>query len=140
MRMGRRVLFTGAKPYGALAGYARGFDVAVLPYRKSEPTYSGSSTRFYEHLAACRPIIATRGFAELLEKEPLLRLSSDAEEMIAHLEALRTADFQDGYEALRWRTSLGATWQTRASSMMEALREVLGEAASRPAELAVEIR
>ena len=35
-----------------LAAYARAFDVAVLPYRRVEPTYSGSSTRFYEHLAA----------------------------------------------------------------------------------------
>ena len=41
--------FTGPKPYGELQSYARAFDVAVLPYRKREPTYSGSSTRFYEN-------------------------------------------------------------------------------------------
>ncbi|MGH9629445.1 MAG: glycosyltransferase, partial [Bryobacteraceae bacterium] len=121
MNMHGRVRFTGTKPYGQLRDYARAFDVAVLPYRKTEPTYSGSSTRFYEHLAACRPIVATSGFAELLQKEPLLRLASDAEEMIAHLEALNASGFRDGYEALRWETSLGETWQKRASLMMKAL-------------------
>ena len=125
MRMGARVRFTGAKPYGELAAYARAFDVAVLPYRKVEPTYSGSSTRFYEHLAACRPIVATRGFAELLEKGPLLLLSRDAEQMIDHLNQLRVAGFRDGYETLRWKTSQGETWHSRALLMTEALAKML---------------
>jgi glycosyltransferase involved in cell wall biosynthesis len=125
MRMGGRVRFTGAKLYGELASYARAFDVAVLPYRKAEPTYSGSSTRFYEHLAACRPIIATRGFAELLEKEPLLLLSRDAEQMIHQLNRLRLDGFTDGYETLRWKTSQCETWDTRALSMKEALAKLM---------------
>jgi glycosyltransferase involved in cell wall biosynthesis len=75
--------FVGMKPYGELQAYARCLDVAVLPYKKREPTYSGSSTRFWEHLAAGRPMVATRGFAELLEKEPLLTLVDTADEMAA---------------------------------------------------------
>ena len=51
--------FVGMKPYGELQRYARCLDVAVLPYLRREPTYSGSSTRFYEHLAAGRPMFAT---------------------------------------------------------------------------------
>ena len=52
--MGGRVRFVGSKHYGDLKYYARALDVAVLPYRMREPTFSGSSTRFYEHQAACR--------------------------------------------------------------------------------------
>jgi hypothetical protein len=140
INMGGRVRFTGPRPYGALAAYARAFDVAVLPYCKREPTYSGSSTRFYEHLAACRPIIATRGFAELLKKEPLLRLVSDAEQMIGHLGHLRRAGFQDGCETLRWKTSLGETWDARAALMLTSLADALGGKPRTPAELAVKIR
>jgi glycosyltransferase involved in cell wall biosynthesis len=121
INMRGRVKFTGEKPYGQLRDYARAFDVAVLPYRKTEPTYSGSSTRFYEHLAACRPIVATTGFAELLEKEPLLHLASNAQEMIGHLRSLHAQNFRDGYEELRWKTSLGQTWEARASLMISAL-------------------
>src|ERR1035438_206201 len=80
MSRGGRVVFTGGKRYGDLQAYARSLDVAFLPYqRRKEPTYSGSSTRFYEHLAACRPMISTRGFEELLHKEPLLRLVDRAD-------------------------------------------------------------
>jgi hypothetical protein len=120
-----RVRFVGAKPYSALRDYARAFDVAVLPYRKREPTFSGSATRFYEHLAACRPMISSLGFAELLEKEPLLAFTSTSEEMICSLEALRNRGFQDGNELLRWKASLDETWEARAASMKRGLARAI---------------
>ena len=117
----RRARFVGAKPYGELQRYARSFDVAVLPYTRKEPTYSGSSTRFYEHLAACRPMVATRGFAELLEKPPLLRLADTADEMGMELEALRRVGFCDGQERARWEASRIGTWEERVQKMQAAL-------------------
>ncbi len=114
--------FVGAKPYGLLASYARAFDAAVLPYRRCEPTYSGSSTRFYEHLAAGRPMIATRGFEELLHKEPLLRLVDQPEEAASVLREWQSAGFDDGFAEQRWRASQDGTWQARAASVE---REVL---------------
>lgn len=113
--------FVGRKPYGELATYARAFDVALLPYLGVEPTYSGSSTRFYEHLAAGQPIVATRGFEELLHKEPLLRLVDSAEDAAMWLTELQALGFDDGLRELRWRASLRATWQQRARAMREAL-------------------
>lgn len=119
----KRAHFTGPKPYGELQSYARCFDVAVLPYRKKEPTYSGSSTRFYEHLAACRPMVATRGFAELLEKPPLLELVDTGAAMAVALEHLRSVDFRDGYETARWEASRRGTWEERVRTLTEALAE-----------------
>lgn len=118
-----RVRFTGGKTYSQLIDYARAFDVAVLPYRKIEPTFSGSATRFYEHLAACRPMVSTRGLAELLHKEPLLRLIDTANDMIASLETLRDLSFHDGIEELRWQTSREETWDNRAGRMIAALSQ-----------------
>lgn len=123
MTMRRRVRFIGEKPYSELKDYARAIDVAVLPYMKREPTYSGSSTRFYEHLAASRPILATRGFEELLHKEPLLRLIDTAEELVAALNELRVAKFLDGQEQARWLASQNETWENRAAQMVAALTE-----------------
>jgi hypothetical protein len=117
--------FLGAQPYGALAAFARSFDVAMLPYLRCEPTYSGSSTRFYEHLAACRPMVSTRGLEELTHKEPLLTLVDTSEEAAAALEALRARDFDDGLTTLRWQASRNATWQCRAASVQQALRQRL---------------
>src|SRR5215469_912976 len=118
MNRGGRVRFTGFKLYSQLCSYARAFDVAVLPYRRCEPTYSGSATRFYEHLAACRPILATRGVEELLHKEPLLCLIDSANEMVRALEELAASGFRDGREALRWETSHQETWEARAATML----------------------
>ncbi len=109
-----------------LQTYARCVDVAVLPYMKREPTFSGSSTRFYEHLAAGRPMLATRGFAELLEKEPLLKLVDEPEELAACLRSLAAAGFRDGYEADRWEASKVGTWQKRA----RVRRKVMGRGAA----------
>jgi Glycosyl transferases group 1 len=119
--MGGRVRFAGAKAYGALKYYARSFDVAIMPYRKQEPTYSGSSTRFYEHLAACRPMIATDGFEELLHKTPALEIAHSGNEMAQILETLRADAFEDGNAELRWRMSHENTWQVRAQAMCHTL-------------------
>ena len=118
-----RVRFVGRKPYAVLQQYARCLDVAVLPYRRKEPTFSGSSTRFYEHLAACRPILSTRGFEELLHKEPLLSLVDTAEELVARVEELRSSRFSDGLEETRWQASRHGTWHVRAATLMEALKQ-----------------
>lgn len=123
--MGGRVRFIGSRPYGALQSYARAFDVAILPYLLNEPTYSGSSTRFYEHLAACRPMIATRGFAELLTKEPLLELAANAEQAAVSLNRLRASGFRDGFEQQRWEASFQGTWEQRAATVVDAVTTYL---------------
>lgn len=123
MSRGGNVRFVGSRLYGELRDYARSFDAAVLPYRRHEPTFSGSSTRFYEHLAACRPMIATRGFEELLHKEPLLHLTDTPEEFAAAVEDLWSCDFEDGYKDARWMASQSGTWEARAEAVIHALAE-----------------
>ena len=123
LQRGGRIRFVGRKPYGELAAYARSLDVAVLPYKLREPTYSGSSTRFYEHLAATRPILSTRGFEELLHKPPLLRLFDTAEEGAALLGTLQASGFNDGQTEARWLASQEGTWECRAAAMIAALSE-----------------
>ncbi len=123
MGKGGRVRFLGSKPYSQLAHYARAFDVALIPYLKKEPTISGSATRFYEHLAACRPILASRAHGELLTKEPLLKLVNNGEEIAGYLDLLRARDFSDGYEDLRWSVSRHETWQARAAAILAAADE-----------------
>ncbi|HQR06090.1 MAG TPA: hypothetical protein PLN21_04665 [Gemmatales bacterium] len=116
---GGSVRFVGYKPYHQLAGYAQCFDVALLPYRKVEPTYSGSSTRFFEHLAACRPMYATDGFAMLLSKEPLVHLVYDVDSFVKQVKELSNKGFMDGVEMDRWKASHSETWEARATAMRE---------------------
>lgn len=115
-----RVRATGWREPARLVAYARAANVAVLPYLLCEPTYSGSSTRFYEHLAAGRPILATRGFEELLRKEPLLKLCAEPGDMIEALVKLRAGGFSDGRERERWLQSRAETWTERAKAVLGA--------------------
>lgn len=112
-----RIRFVGLKPYHQLAEYAQCFDLALLPYRKVEPTYSGSSTRFYEHLAACRPMYATDGFAMLLTKEPLVHMVYHVDSFVQQVIDLSKNGFVDGVEFERWKASHLETWEARASAM-----------------------
>jgi glycosyltransferase involved in cell wall biosynthesis len=119
---GGRVRFVGHKPYHELASYAQCVDLSLLPYRKIEPTYSGSSTRFYEHLAACRPMYATDGFAELLTKEPLVHLVFDVESFVNQVKVLAEKGFVDGVEMDRWNASHNETWEARATAMVRDIK------------------
>ncbi len=117
-----RACLIGHRPYGELYKYARGLDVAILPYFKREPNFSGSSTRYYEHLAACRPMIAFPGVHELLSKRPLLRLANNAEEAATILDQLLSIGFDDGLVTARWKASRNETWHDRAAAMQSALQ------------------
>jgi glycosyltransferase involved in cell wall biosynthesis len=125
------VLALGPRPYGTRVSYARALDVAVLPYQAGEPTFSGSSARFYDHLAACRPILATRAVEELLHKEPLLRLVDSADDLVAALDSLRSRDFDDGLQELRWKASRSETWEARARQMRIRLADEPGRSEER---------
>lgn len=122
VRRSPRAMFAGPRAYQDLYRYARALDVAVLPYSNVEPTFSGSSTRFYEHLASGRPMLATRGVDELLRKEPLLTLVDNAEELARALRGLLTEP-QDGREAMRCLASRTETWEARAEQLRSALLE-----------------
>src|SRR5205823_5722054 len=61
----------GPKPYASLPGYCRGFDVAILPYRKTEHIAHASPLKLREYLAAGKPIVSVphpevRQFGELV--------------------------------------------------------------------------
>ena len=117
-----RALFLGTRSYADLFRYARAFDVAVMPYKRIEPTFSGSSTRFYEHLAAGRPLLSTRGVEELLHKEPLLTLVDSAEELASELRRLLVRP-ADQLEMMRCKASRSETWENRAANMLQVLLE-----------------
>jgi hypothetical protein len=130
-----RTTFAGVQPYTELYRFARGVDVAVLPYNLREPTFSGSSTRFYDHLAACHPIVATTAVFALRSREPLLKLVRDPGEAAEVLTSLRDRGFDDGCREARWEASRTNTWRDRAHKMQSMLART--EAASNPLQLTI---
>lgn len=101
--------------------------VAVLPYIKREHTYPGSSTRSYEHFAACRPILSTKVFAELLERRPLLTMCNSIDKNVSALMTLKQSRFRDGDEVERWQLAKESTWHHRAERMLDVLDQGQGQ-------------
>jgi hypothetical protein len=67
-------------------------------------------------------MFGTRGFAELLQKEPLIRLFDTPEELAASFHLLRERGMTDGFELRRWTASQSETWEVRAAKMVDALK------------------
>ena len=125
LAQGGRVRFIGAKPYGELAAYARGFDFAVIPYANRKPTTFGSPTRLFDHLAACRPILANRNVSIPRHLSSLVHFFDSACEAAQLVQALKPRAFNDGLAELRWHQSKKETWQCRAFSMYQSLEDRL---------------
>lgn len=54
-----RVHFLGSKPYIKLNSYAIYYDVAILPFKKSNLTEAVSPVKIFEYMAALKPIVST---------------------------------------------------------------------------------
>ncbi len=55
----RNVHFVGRRPYEALPGYCKAFDVALLPFKKNELTENANPLKLREYLAAGLPVVST---------------------------------------------------------------------------------
>jgi glycosyltransferase involved in cell wall biosynthesis len=53
------VHFLGRKPYAALPGYCKAFDVALLPFVNNELTANANPLKLREYLAAGLPVVST---------------------------------------------------------------------------------
>ncbi len=53
------LFFLGSRPYSDLPRYVRAFDVCLVPFNQNESTRGSLPMKFFEYLAAGKPVIAT---------------------------------------------------------------------------------
>lgn len=87
--------YLGARPYDALPAYIAGWDVAMLPFARSEATRFISPTKTPEYLAAGRPVVST-SITDVVTpygKNGLARIADTPDEFTASIgEALEDRD------------------------------------------------
>jgi glycosyltransferase involved in cell wall biosynthesis len=106
----------GARPYGSLPAYAKGFDVCIIPYRINEYTRDVFPLKFFEYLATGKPVVSTP-LPSLLDYGHLVSIASDHESFTACVEEwLR--DPQAGLQT-RLAAAEDNTWEHRAAAIME---------------------
>jgi glycosyltransferase involved in cell wall biosynthesis len=76
----------GQKPYTALPGYCRAFDVGIIPFRVNELTVRANPLKLREYLAAGLPVVSTP-LPEVARYDGLVRLASTADDFRHGIEA-----------------------------------------------------
>jgi len=84
LRERSNVHLLGWKPYAQLPGYLRGIDVALLPQRINDYTRAMFPMKYFEYLAAGRPVVATR-LPALAEFTALHREADTPDALIAEI-------------------------------------------------------
>jgi glycosyltransferase involved in cell wall biosynthesis len=105
----------GHRDYVHLPAYLRGIDVAVLPCVKNAYTKSMFPLKFFEYLAAGKPVIATRLDA-LSEYASLCEFADTPEEFTDSVERILAGEVPD--EAARDEAARKHTWDRVVGEML----------------------
>jgi glycosyltransferase involved in cell wall biosynthesis len=81
----------GPRPYRELPSYLKGFDVALLPNQINEYTDSMFPMKFFEYLAAGRPVVSV-GLKALCDFSDVASIAGSPDEFIAALEKNLSGD------------------------------------------------
>jgi glycosyltransferase involved in cell wall biosynthesis len=114
----------GQKPYGALPGYCRAFDVGIIPFRVNELTVRANPLKLREYLAAGLPVVSTP-LPEVARYDGLVRLASSPEAFIHAVEAA-LADRSEIAKARRVDAMRTEGWIARVEEISALIAARLG--------------
>lgn len=120
-RAGNNVHLLGPRKYQTLADYLRGFDVAMLPFRRTEMTMASDPIKLYEYSASGKPVVATA--IPQAARVPGIRLVDTAAGFLAGLEAA-LAEPGDADVETRIAFARRNTWELRAQRVLEVIADV----------------
>ncbi|WP_321798796.1 glycosyltransferase [Caballeronia sp. J97] len=106
----------GPRPYGDLPGYLKGLDVAILPCRINDYTRAMFPMKFFEYLAAGKPVVSTQLHA-LRDYGHVARLAGTHDEFI---EAVAAALRGEGATLdARLEAAREQTYEVRTQKMLD---------------------
>ncbi len=114
----------GERPYEAIPAYLHSFDVCLIPFQVNDLTRVVNPVKFYEYMAAARPVVAT-ALPELLPHAHVCMLAADVRSFIAGVDAALSG--RDEPAAVQQRLALARanSWTQRVQAVQEALAAAL---------------
>ena len=118
------LILLGKKPQRQLAGFARNWDVAVVPFRAERLAAGADPIKTYEYLAMGLPVVTTGVFPPP-GAEHLVRRAADLGEFLTFIEEGARAKERGREERVEF--SGNCTWKTRTSRILQELEGPLNE-------------
>lgn len=118
----KNVYFLGPKRYEELPGYLKGFDVAMLPNTLNEYTDSMFPMKFFEYLAAGKPIVSVN-LTSLSEFNNVCYLSKNKEKFCFNI-PLAIENSQKGLDK-RIEVAKEFTYDSRMKKMMAIFEDLV---------------
>ncbi|HEX2714633.1 MAG TPA: glycosyltransferase, partial [Candidatus Acidoferrales bacterium] len=120
----------GQKPYSALPAYCRGFDVGIIPFRRSELTVRANPLKLREYLAAGLPVVSTL-LPEVARYGSLVHLADGPEAFIAEIERA-TNERSDPLVRRRVEAMRQEAWDLRVAEMSAHIAACFGPTGPQP--------
>ncbi len=117
------VHFIGRVPYSGMPSVIKGFDVAIIPFRRDEGSAAVFPLKLFEYLGAGKPVVATDFNPDLEEyTEGMVSYCADAE---SFEDAISREMENDSPERIAERTRLAAlhTWEKRVATISSLLSQ-----------------
>lgn len=124
------VVLAGPQPYASLPGWAKAFDVAIIPYRLNRQVLNANPLKLREYLATGRPVVTVRN-PEIERFADRVRIADGRE---AYLGAIEDALANDppGAAAERVASVETMTWDHRVAEVLDEVALALRDAAASP--------
>jgi glycosyltransferase involved in cell wall biosynthesis len=109
-------VFVGPQPYESLAGWAKAFDVALIPYRMNQQVKNANPLKLREYLATGKPIVSVPT-PEVDRFSGLVRIAATREKYLEAVEqSLTDQDAQQ--RAARMSAVQSMTWDARVTETL----------------------
>lgn len=109
-------VFVGAQPYETLPGWARAFDVAVMPYRMNRQVRNANPLKLREYLATGKPVVSVPT-PEVERFAPHVRMAATADGFLAAIEQCLHED-DSAQRAARMDCVRGMSWDARVAEVL----------------------
>lgn len=124
------ITLAGPQAYESLPGWAKAFDVAIIPYRMNQQVMNANPLKLREYLATGKPVVSVHT-PEIARFADVVRIAGDREAFLAGIEASLAADGPDD-RARRMASVAGMSWDHRVAETLLAVSETLRRRHSAP--------
>ncbi len=112
------VTLVGPQPYETLPGWAKAFDVAIIPYRMNQQVRNANPLKLREYLATGKPVVSVPT-PEVERFSEVLSVAESREDFLSAIESALREENTAERAALRMASVREMSWEHRAQASFD---------------------